>query len=176
VNEKNKGIARHGNSAIFNGVEIKNCQTNRGSKHADLLVVVFRQCIQQHNTRMDPNTNVAPGSNRVVRVSMMEGVGARVSRGPDWKWGKQDGGEGHLGTVRNFESPEEVVVVWDNGTAANYRCAGAYDLRMYDSAPTGKLNLNSRIRNQFSSVHVTSFRQCFCITNWTNGHTVSRCS
>ncbi len=78
------------------------------------------------------------GSNRIVRVNMMEGVGARVVRGPDWKWGKQDGGEGHVGTVRNFESPEEVVVVWDNGTAANYRCAGAYDLRILDSAPTGK--------------------------------------
>lgn len=35
------------------------------------------------------------------------GVGSRVMRGPDWKWGKQDGGEGHAGTVRNFESPEE---------------------------------------------------------------------
>jgi Mib_herc2 len=49
----------------------------------------------------------------------------------------QDGGEGHVGTVRNFESPEEVVVVWDNGTAANYRCSGPYDLRVLDSAPTG---------------------------------------
>ena len=78
-----------------------------------------------------------PGGQRVVRVNMMEGVGARVVRGPDWKWGKQDGGEGHVGTVRNFESPEEVVVVWDNGTAANYRCAGAYDLRIIDNAPTG---------------------------------------
>lgn len=39
--------------------------------------------------------------------------------------------------MRNFESSEEVVVVWDNGTAANYRCAGAYDLRILDSAPTG---------------------------------------
>lgn len=39
--------------------------------------------------------------------------------------------------MRNFESPEEVVVVWDNGTAANYRCMGAYDLRIVDSAPTG---------------------------------------
>ncbi|KAH0617785.1 hypothetical protein JD844_016372 [Phrynosoma platyrhinos] len=68
---------------------------------------------------------------------MVEGVGARVVRGPDWKWGKQDGGEGHVGTVRTFESPEEVVVVWDNGTAANYRCSGAYDLRILDSAPTG---------------------------------------
>ena len=76
-----------------------------------------------------------PGS-RNTRL-MMEGVGVRVVRGPDWKWGKQDGGEGHVGTVRNFESPEEVVVVWDNGTAANYRCSGAFDLRILDSAPTG---------------------------------------
>ena len=65
-------------------------------------------------------------------------VGARVMRGPDWKWTKQDGGEGHIGTVRNFESSEEVVIVWDNGTAANYRCSGAYDLRILDSGPTGK--------------------------------------
>nr|CAI5828603.1 unnamed protein product [Callosobruchus analis] len=76
-----------------------------------------------------------PGVVRNPRI--MEGVGARVIRGPDWKWGKQDGGEGHVGTVRNFESPNEVVVVWDNGTAANYRCSGQYDLRILDSAPTG---------------------------------------
>lgn len=75
--------------------------------------------------------------------AMMEGVGARVVRGPDWKWGKQDGGEGHVGTVRSFESPEEVVVVWDNGTAANYRCSGAYDIRILDSAPTGKFYFTS---------------------------------
>jgi len=82
----------------------------------------------------------APGSaNAHARTTrlMMEGVGSRVIRGSDWKWGKQDGGEGHVGTVRNFESVEEVVVVWDNGTAANYRCSGAYDLRILDSAPTG---------------------------------------
>lgn len=39
--------------------------------------------------------------------------------------------------MRNFESSEEVVVVWDNGTAANYRCMGSYDLRIVDSSPTG---------------------------------------
>ncbi len=33
----------------------------------------------------------------------------------DWKWGKQDGGEGHVGTLRTFDSTEEVLVVWDNG-------------------------------------------------------------
>ncbi|XP_049691669.2 E3 ubiquitin-protein ligase MIB1 isoform X1 [Helicoverpa armigera] len=85
---------------------------------------------------METNIPGATASSRATRF-MMEGVGARVIRGPDWKWGKQDGGEGHVGTVRNFESPEEVVVVWDNGTAANYRCSGAYDLRILDSAPTG---------------------------------------
>ncbi len=53
------------------------------------------------------------------------------------KWGKQDGGEGFCGTVRNFESYEEVVVVWDNGTGANYRCSGAFDLRILDNAPCG---------------------------------------
>ena len=69
-------------------------------------------------------------------------IGSRVVRGPDWKWGKQDGGEGHAGTVRSFESHEEVVVVWDNGTAANYRCSGAYDLRILDSGPAGKHHSN----------------------------------
>ncbi|CAG9784333.1 unnamed protein product [Diatraea saccharalis] len=85
---------------------------------------------------MESSVSGPSTSSRATRF-MMEGVGARVIRGPDWKWGKQDGGEGHVGTVRNFESPEEVVVVWDNGTAANYRCSGAYDLRILDSAPTG---------------------------------------
>ncbi len=67
----------------------------------------------------------------------MDGVGSRVVRGPDWKWGKQDGGDGHVGTLRSFESPEEVLVVWDNGTAANYRCGSYFDLRILDSAPAG---------------------------------------
>ncbi|CAH1731639.1 E3 ubiquitin-protein ligase mind-bomb-like isoform X1 [Aphis gossypii] len=73
----------------------------------------------------------------VVCPTLLNQVGSRVIRGPSWKWNKQDGGEGFLGTVRSFESHEEVVVVWDNGTAANYRCSGQYDLRVYDSGPTG---------------------------------------
>ncbi len=89
---------------------------------------------------------------------MMEGVGARVVRGPDWKWGKQDGGEGHVGTVRSFESPEEVVVVWDNGTAANYRCSGAYDVRILDSAPTG--NFTSVVCCCFFCQHSQTHVKC----------------
>ncbi|RDD46134.1 E3 ubiquitin-protein ligase MIB1 [Trichoplax sp. H2] len=63
-------------------------------------------------------------------------IGARVIRGPDWKWGKQDGGEGHVGTVRSMEG-SDAFVVWDNGTAANYRCCDAYDLRTFDDSATG---------------------------------------
>lgn len=74
----------------------------------------------------------------------MEGIGSRVVRGPDWKWGKQDGGEGHVGTVRSFESHDEVLVVWDNGTAANYRCASHFDLRVYDNGPAGELHPSFR--------------------------------
>ena len=68
------------------------------------------------------------------------GVGARVIRGADWKWGKQDGGDGHVGTVRNFESAEEVVVVWDNGTAANYRSGGVLDQQRGVHCLIDKLN------------------------------------
>lgn len=68
----------------------------------------------------------------------MDGVGFRVVRGPDWNWGKQDGGDGHMGTVRSYENVNEVLVVWDNGTAANYRCGGPFDLRVLDSAPAGQ--------------------------------------
>ena len=53
----------------------------------------------------------------------------------------KDGGEGHVGTVRCYESNEEVVIVWDNGTAANYRCSGQFDLRVLDSAASGLLLL-----------------------------------
>ena len=77
-------------------------------------------------------------------------VGLRVVRGPDWGWGDQDGGEGHVGTVvevREEPASEEqgvplrsVTVQWDCGERGSYRCGleGKYDLRVLDSAPTGE--------------------------------------
>ena len=77
-------------------------------------------------------------------------VGMRVVRGPDWKWGAQDGGEGHVGTVveaRTADTPEQghvtaraVLVYWDNGSRCNYRCGieGKYDLLLLDNGPVGK--------------------------------------
>ena len=73
----------------------------------------------------------------------MKSAGLRVVRGPDWKWLDQDGGEGHVGTVlevsKSEKGGETVLVQWDSGEQHRYRCArGKYDLRILDSAPTGK--------------------------------------
>ena len=73
-------------------------------------------------------------------------TGCRVVRGPDWKWGNQDGSEGHVGTVvvvgktGSVSSPDKTVVVqWDGGTRTNYRCGyqGAFDLCLFDNGPVG---------------------------------------
>jgi len=81
--------------------------------------------------------------------NMLE-AGVRVVRGPDWCWGEQDGGEGHMGTVVKprvgLDAPrlktvmEGVIFVrWDNGILANYRVVGSCDLRILRSAPAGTL-------------------------------------
>ena len=66
-------------------------------------------------------------------------VGIRVVRGPDWKWGDRDGGEGHVGTIietpkSGFSQmgPRTVTVVWDSGYIGFYRAGpkGSYDLRV----------------------------------------------
>jgi len=63
-------------------------------------------------------------------------IGLRVVRGPDWKWGDQDGGEGFAGTVTNIIQSEplsrSVTVVWDSGLKGHYRAGpkGSYDLRV----------------------------------------------
>ena len=82
-------------------------------------------------------------------------VGTRVVRGPDWTWGDQDGGEGHVGTVAEVlradcagpvdsgDCPGPCVVTvpeWDCGNRCRYRCGvgDCYDLRVIDSAPAGE--------------------------------------
>ncbi|CAL4158048.1 unnamed protein product [Meganyctiphanes norvegica] len=73
-------------------------------------------------------------------------VGLRVIRGPDWRWGEQDGGDCHAGTVVEVGRPgssttpdRTVVVQWDAGARTNYRVGyqAAFDLRVVDNAPVG---------------------------------------
>ncbi len=75
------------------------------------------------------------------RYIMANLEGVRVVRGPDWKYGDQDGGEGCIGTVSVDEQlsketsmlrPNMVSVIWDTGVTAQYRAGpqGSYDLRV----------------------------------------------
>ncbi|CAL1544065.1 unnamed protein product [Lymnaea stagnalis] len=74
------------------------------------------------------------------------GLGYRVVRGPDWKWGSQDISEGFVGTVVDIggsgalKPPAKCVnVQWDCGSRNTYRAGqdGCYDLLVFDNAPDG---------------------------------------
>ena len=63
--------------------------------------------------------------------------GSKVTRGKDWQWGDQDGGQGSEGEVIGYEnvSPDSsrnlVRVQWPNGVSNTYRLGfhGNVDLR-----------------------------------------------
>ncbi|CAB0009589.1 unnamed protein product [Nesidiocoris tenuis] len=62
-------------------------------------------------------------------------IGTRVVRGPDWKWGDQDGpppGEGRV--IAELGEDGWIRVQWDNGSANSYRMGkeGKYDLKLAD--------------------------------------------
>ena len=87
-------------------------------------------------------SNFFPSSQQVYQGSLEMssfGVevlnGVRVVRGPDWKWGDADGGEGNAGTVftTKIQTAGIVNVVWDAGNTGQYRCGyqSSYDLRVY---------------------------------------------
>jgi hypothetical protein len=66
------------------------------------------------------------------RPTCQQMVGKRVRRGPDWKWGTQDGNG--PGTVTKVEDEGVLNVRWDNGNKNQYRWGheGKYDLRVTD--------------------------------------------
>jgi len=75
-------------------------------------------------------------------------TGLRVIRCGEWKYGDQDGGEGHAGTVclptkitMDCLPRGMVFVAWDSGIIANYWYDSsedlAFDLRVFDNSQTG---------------------------------------
>lgn len=61
-------------------------------------------------------------------------LGVPVQRGPDWKWGNQDGGKGSRGTTLGTDSKGWVGVRWQNGYRNRYRVSvdEAFDLQICD--------------------------------------------
>lgn len=63
-------------------------------------------------------------------------IGDKVVRGPDWDWGRQDGGEGNVGVVVRFHQGSglhPVEVKWGNGMVRCYRINPDHQ----DLKPTG---------------------------------------
>lgn len=58
--------------------------------------------------------------------------GTRVQRGPDWRWGNQDGGPGGVGEVISVERSGWTSVRWASGYENGYRMGaeGKYDLQV----------------------------------------------
>ncbi|XP_026733333.1 E3 ubiquitin-protein ligase Ufd4 isoform X4 [Trichoplusia ni] len=66
-------------------------------------------------------------------------AGARVLRGPDWKWRDQDGAHPALGTVTSDLHNGWVDVRWDHGGRNSYRMGaeGKFDLKVVSGGATG---------------------------------------
>ena len=85
--------------------------------------------------------------------------GIRVVRGPDWDKKRQDGGEGHVGTIvyvpKAGSSDKNVTVIWDSGRERRYRAGhdGKYDLRVYDNGPAGKKGVHV-IQSNFNGSNI----------------------
>ncbi|XP_062614373.1 uncharacterized protein LOC134276111 [Saccostrea cucullata] len=59
--------------------------------------------------------------------------GCLVQRGPDWKWGNQDGGPGTVGMVYRVTNNSTIYVRWPNSVRSNYRFGykGKYDVQLW---------------------------------------------
>ncbi|KAK7093226.1 hypothetical protein V1264_007016 [Littorina saxatilis] len=72
--------------------------------------------------------------------------GLRVLRGPDWRGGDTDGGEGHVGTVTELLGDHTMRVLWDMGQERT--CSAGHDgkceLRVLDTAQIGVRHPNTR--------------------------------
>ncbi|XP_070206650.1 E3 ubiquitin-protein ligase MIB2-like [Littorina saxatilis] len=73
-------------------------------------------------------------------------LGLRVLRGPDWRGGDTDGGEGHVGTVTELLGNHTVRVLWDMGQEST--CSAGHDgrcaLRVLDTAQIGVRHPDTR--------------------------------
>ncbi len=83
--------------------------------------------------------NVNNAGIRKVLARMVKGV--RVVRGPDWKWGNQDGDPPGVGRVQADLTDGWVDVKWESGSSNRYRMGaqGAYDLQLESTQEAGEI-------------------------------------
>ena len=78
---------------------------------------------------LEEKTIMASKSSAALTRSSMQPLktGDEVVRGPDWKWGNQDGGDGTVGEVTEIcdtSGPRagQIIVKWTGGVQAKYGC------------------------------------------------------
>ena len=90
----------------------------------------------------------APAPLSGPELARLMGIGTRVVRGLDWKWGDQDGPSPSEGRVIG-ELGEDgwIRVQWDNGSTNSYRMGkeGKYDLKLADPPPMTESETDSEV-------------------------------
>ncbi|KAJ2942645.1 hypothetical protein O0L34_g2114 [Tuta absoluta] len=87
----------------------------------------------------DTSTAATRGGRRWSRGTRGLCAGARVMRGPDWKWRDQDGAHPAMGTVTSDLHNGWVDVRWDHGGRNSYRMGaeGKFDLKIVSAGSGG---------------------------------------
>ncbi|KAK3611082.1 hypothetical protein CHS0354_030038 [Potamilus streckersoni] len=105
---------------------------------------------------------------RIVAANEQIAVGVLVKRGPSWRWGDQDGGEGNLGTVIAISDKGQVNVAWSGGQQGNYRYgySGKYDLEICSpdvasKGPIWELQNTKGTWEQFPEYSLQSIEEAF---------------
>ncbi|XP_062620442.1 uncharacterized protein LOC134282018 isoform X2 [Saccostrea cucullata] len=103
---------------------------------------------------MDEKYDIATSEEPRILENELIAVGCLVTRGPDWKWGDQDGGEGNVGTVYRVEMDAVVYVKWPNGNKSNYRYGyeNKHDVQLCDPFEPFLQPVNSRHQLKKSSL------------------------
>ncbi len=88
-------------------------------------------------------------------------VNLRVTRGPDWTWSDEDGGEGKTGVILSFDKSKAIAqVLWEGGQAhKHYRFGLKRDLMICIGA-------NSSLGRRNSQLFFASKSQTLLIFDW----------
>lgn len=88
-------------------------------------------------------------------------VNLRVTRGPDWTWSDEDGGEGKTGVILSFDKSKTIAqVLWEGGQAhKHYRFGLKSDLMICIGA-------NSSLGRRNSQLFFASKSQTLLIFDW----------
>ncbi|ETO17096.1 skeletrophin [Reticulomyxa filosa] len=129
---------------------IEACRQNYGEEMTTLNIMGYMDELRNIRSLLRHKGNVdlvvqefSVETNDGVCIADSIYIGDHVTRGPDWKWGNQDGQAGLVGTVRALrqwhpKDPDtcttEVIVFWDIGVYGNYRFGyrGAYDVKVVE--------------------------------------------